>query len=592
MHAPRTIFGVFATQALLVFVLSTWALPAAAMPGFFIGKGSTKRVLHTSHVVVMRKGDMSAVSVQADYDGPLDPFAIVLAVPADVTLERVHTLKRDFVDRVEQMSAPRFHEWWEMDPCEPGPAEQEWERRLTASTESNFLGGGNMGGTPTGSEKKVDKELFLKVDTEFKEGEYKFSMLGEGETLEGWAKSKGFTLPQGAAAAVAPYLAQGMKLLLAEVDDKRVELVGGGRGQLSGIRYWSEKPVDKIPTRLSLLSSPGKQELLLYVLHPDQRFEAKNYANVYPPTNIEVDFVVKERMGEFYAALHDMMQAKNQTAFINEYAWHTAGCGEPCANAPLWIHEILTLGGDAFETIVPEEERHPKVPPLTAEEKKALKKEWDELKIPPKERREKEKQLIEERKTVARNKGLLERHKYIVTRLHHRYDNASLPKDPEIGPAGGHVKGGVDLPKGPKGELPTNATSAPVSKLQTRYVFFHPWIGMQKCEKPERYKWGKAPRTYRGLRKIWIAEDLSRRNRTQIKPSAVVKTPIASLGLSGIPDVVPEGGADGGTEGAAEESKCSCAVPGAGRLWPSAMFAALALGAASVRRRRSRHSAV
>ena len=143
----------------------------------------------------MRKGEMSAVSVQADYDGPLDPFALVLTVPTDVTLERVHTLKRDFVDRIEQMSAPRFHEFWEMDPCEPGPAEQEWERKLTASTESNFLGGGNMGATPTGSEKKVDKELFLKVDTEFKEGEYKFSLLGEGETLESWAKGKGFTLP-------------------------------------------------------------------------------------------------------------------------------------------------------------------------------------------------------------------------------------------------------------------------------------------------------------------------------------------------------------------------------------------------------------
>ena len=233
MQVPPTNFRVFATQALLVLVLSTWALPAGAFPGFYMGKGSTKRVMHTSHVVVMRKGEMSAVSVQADYDGPLDPFAIVLAVPADVTLERVHTLKRDFVDRVEQMSAPRFHEFWEMDPCEPGPAEQEWERKLTASTESNFLGGSGMG-TPTGSEKKVDKELFLKVDTEFKEGEYKFSMLAEGETLEGWAKSKGFTVPQGAAAAVAPYLGQGMKLLLAEVDDKRIG--AGGNGNRDGLR--------------------------------------------------------------------------------------------------------------------------------------------------------------------------------------------------------------------------------------------------------------------------------------------------------------------------------------------------------------------
>jgi hypothetical protein len=586
MHAPRPTSKCFAVP-LLTLALALTAFQAGAMPGFFIGKGSAKRTAFTSHVVVMKQGDMTAVSVQADYDGPLDPFAIVLAVPGDVTLERVQTLKREFVDRVEQMSAPRFHEWWEMDPCEPGPAEQEWERKLTASTESNFLGGGNPGmGGATGSEKKVDKELFLKVDTEFKQGEYKFSMLAEGESLESWAKSKGFGVPQGASAAVAPYLAEGMKLLLAEVDDKRIELVGGGRAQLSAIRYYTEQPLTKLPERLSLLSSPGKQELLVYVLHPEQRFEAKNYTNVYPPTNIEVDFVVKERMGEFYAGLHDMMLAKNPQSFINEFAWHTAGCGEPCANAPLWIHELLTLGGDVFETKVPEEVRNPTVPKLTADEKKALKKEWDELKIPPKERREKEKQLMEERKTVARNKGLLERHKYIVTRLHHRYDSAALPKDPEIGPAGGHVKGGVDLPKGPGGDLPTNVAAAPVSKLQARFVFFHPWIGMQKCEKPERYKWGKAPRTYRGLRKIWIAEDLSRRSRTQIKPAAVVKTPIAALGLSGIPDVPSDAGTDAG-EGAeaASTGKCGCSVPKGRGLLPSAALAGLLLCAAGLRRR-------
>src|SRR5687768_5824312 len=100
MHAPRPTLRSLAIL-LLTSALSLTAFPAAAMPGFFIGKGSAKRVAHTSHVVVMKKGDMTSVSVQADYDGPLDPFAIVLAVPDDVTLERVQTLKREFVDRVE-----------------------------------------------------------------------------------------------------------------------------------------------------------------------------------------------------------------------------------------------------------------------------------------------------------------------------------------------------------------------------------------------------------------------------------------------------------------------------------------------------------
>ena len=56
-----------------------------------------------------------------DYEGPLEGFAMVLLVPADVTVDKVTTLKRDFVDRLDSLSAPRFHEYWEQDPCDPGP---------------------------------------------------------------------------------------------------------------------------------------------------------------------------------------------------------------------------------------------------------------------------------------------------------------------------------------------------------------------------------------------------------------------------------------------------------------------------------------
>jgi MYXO-CTERM domain-containing protein len=559
--------------------------PAQAFPGFFIGKGTAKRVAHSTQVVVMRKGEMSAVSVMPDFDGPLEPFAMVLVVPADVTLERVKTLKREFVDRVEQMSAPRFWEFWEMDPCEPGPSEQEWERKLTVSAETNFLGG--PAATPEPGAKKVAKELFVKVDSEYKEGEYTFSMLGEGETLEGWAGGKGFTLPQGAAAAVKPYVDSGMKVILAQVDDKRIELVGGGRAQLSAIRYWSDKPIEKLPIRLGLLSSPGKQELGVYVIHPDKRYEAKNYENVYPPTNIEVDFVVKERMGEFYSAIHDMIQAKKPHAILNEYAWHTSGCGEPCPNAPILPHELLSLGADFFETAVPEEERNPKPPELTKDEKKELKVEWDLAKLSPKERKEREKLIMEERTIVLRNKGIMERNKYVVSRLHHRYDAAGLPKDLEIGPAGGHIKGGVEIPKGEKGELPTTITPTAVSKFQTRYTFFHPWKGMQKCEKPERWKWGKAPRTYRGLRKIWVAEDLSRKSRTQIKPVQVVKTAIPDLGLSGVPEI-PDAGSDAGLGAENGKGSCGCSAASAGSATGLGALVIGFLGALSRRGRRRR----
>ena len=569
------------------------ALPAAGLPGFYIGKGTQKRHAYSTHIVVLQKGELSSVSVMTDYDGPLDAFALVLAVPPDVTLEKVKTLKREYVDRVDQMSAPRYHEFWEMDPCDGGPNEQEWERKLTAS-EPGFLGGVDpMSGEAP--KKKVDKELFLRTDSEFKEGEYVFTLL-EGQSLKDFAGSKGFTLPAGAEQAAAGAIAQGFKLLVAEVDAKRIELVGGGRGQLSPIRWWSDKPTTKLPVRLGLISSPGKQELVIYVFDPQARYQVKNYGNAFPPTNVEAKLelekdgrttYVKERTGEMYAAIHDRILAKQPNTFLNEYAWHSLGCGEPCPTAPLWIHELLTLGADNFETIVSDEEKNPEVEELTKEEKKALKEEWDFAKLTPKERKDREKQIMDDRKKTAANKALVERHKYMVSRLHHRYNAAGLPRDVELAPAPNQVKGGIDIPKGPKGDLPRNVVGAPVSKLQTRFVHFHPWKGMQKCAKPERWRWGKAPRTYRGLRKIWIAEDLSRRDRKQIKLEQVILTAIPELGLTGIPEDPSDGGADGGLGAEGGKGSCGCEVvraesPG----FFSTLAAAGLLAAFGYRRRR------
>ena len=114
-----------------------------------------------------------------------------------------------------------------------------------------------------------------------------------------------------------------------------------------------------------------------------------------------------------------------------------------------------------------------------------------------------------------------------------------------------------------------------------------------QCPTPERYRWGKAPRDYRGLRKTWIAEDLTRKSRTQIKPAAVLKTPVPSLGLTGsaapaASAVAADAGADAGTGSTAQAGgKCGCSVPGAPSSQPFLpMLSALAGLAFLYRRRR------
>ena len=375
------------------------AAPAHAFPGFLASKKSTDIKVHSTQMVIMKKGNATAVSVMPDYEGSLEPFAMVLVVPGDVTADRVTTLNREYVDRVDAISAPRFHEYWEQDPCDPGPVEQEWQRNMKADSAGAFLGGGEM---PQGTQ-KVAKELSLDVEAKKKEGEYSFSLVAKDEPISAWLKGKGYTAPPGADQAVASYLQAGMRLVVAQVDPNRVELVGGDRAQLSPIRFWTEQPYDTIPDRVGLLNAPDKQELFVYVLDPEQRYESKNYNNVFPPTNVEVDFAVKERIGEFYNALVDIIEAKTPNSFLLEYAWPSDGCGEPCATEPLQIAELLSLGGDVFEQSVPKDEKNPKPPELTKDEKDAFKDATKDLK--PKERKEKEKQAKEDRQTVARLRG-------------------------------------------------------------------------------------------------------------------------------------------------------------------------------------------
>jgi hypothetical protein len=572
-----------ALLSLASLLLSAVALPARAMPGFYVGKKATVGTAHATHIAVMVKEGATVVSVMPDYEGDLEPFALVMPVPSDVALENVKTIKREFVDRLEMMTAPRFMEFWEMDPCDPGPLEQEWERSKLASADTAFLGGGQIGG-----EKKVPKEMLLTVTPEYKEGEYTFAVLAKEQAadLRGWLQGRGYVLSDKAAAAVKPYVDSGMNLLVAEVDTKRVELVGGERAQLSPIRFATKTALRKLPERLGLLNLDKTQDVFVYVLAPTERYEVKNYKNIYPPTNISVDFAIKERMGEFYNALIDLIQQKEPKAFLVEYAWPTEGCGQPCQNEPLLPHELLSLGGDVFETLVPEAELHPEPPALTEEEKKKQKAELEALK--PAERSKAKKEMEADRKELYRRKALLERQQYVLTRLHHHYSADNLPDDPEIGPAP-HVQGGVMLPKGEKMEISTEVKTADKSKFQTRYNNFHPWKGMMKCDKPERWRWGKPPRDYRGLRKTWVAADLTRKDRKQIDPKQMVITPVPELGLMGMQQVAVDAGSDGGTEGEGAKKKgCGCEVPGAAGGGLGASLSVVALLLALGRRRESR----
>lgn len=627
--------SVWSRSLLLSLSLAVAAPEAAAFPGVYLSKDGAKRVVKATHIVMMHRGDASVVTVMPDYEGPSTPYAVVMPVPADVTLDRVRVVKREFVARVEEMTAPRFHEFYEQDPCDPGPPQQEWERDLRVKT-TGFLGGNQEFGGGEGA-KKVPRELTLSLDTKFKEAEseYTFTLIGKptasddagddakktkggkassaeagdsaAETypdLASFAAAKGYQVPEPVAAALAPYLARGMLLLVGEVDSSKVELISAERGQLAGIRYWSSQPVTSFPLTLGRFNAEGKQDDFYYVLHPEHRWEPKNYGYVFPPTNLDLvpivktakgkDRYVKERVSEVYNALFDRVVAKDPGKLVYEYAWHSKGCGEPCPNEPLLINELLTLGGDVLELeTVPEAERQPPPADETEEEAKAFEAELKEMK--PGERTPARKAREADRRELARRKALLERQQYVVSRFHHRFDAADAKKDLEIGPAKDHIEGGMGVPKGQQREVPPSPAVVKqperTSRFQIRFNHFFPWEGMMQCEQPERWRWGKRWRHKRVWNKLWMGTDLAHKRRDEIDLAQVIRTDLPALGLA-VASAQPAAGTPESGATAAEPSErkaCGCrAAGGDPRSAPLGVLAATVIGAAGLRRRRRR----
>jgi MYXO-CTERM domain-containing protein len=314
-------------------------------------------------------------------------------------------------------------------------------------------------------------------------------------------------------------------------------------------------------------------------LHPTDRFEAANYPNVYPPTNVNVDPSVKERMGDFYASVHDALLAKNPKGILNEYAWPTIKhCGEPCPNAPLKINELLTLGGDVLEEDVSDADKNPKPADFTDAEK-------EQMKTADRATRAR---MEEQRKEVARRQALLARNSYVITRLHHRYDAQTLTADIELKSAG-PVKGGVGVPAGPSAEAPSAVEPAKENRLQIRYNVGYPNKKVVQCEAPQRWRWGIPPASYRGLRKIFTARDLAYKKRDRFPLNDVIKSSVPVLGIAAAPPPAEEAAAPAkaATEQkpAAKESGCALsAVPA--RSSPGAATGLLALLAGVLIRRR------
>ncbi len=280
-----------------------------------------------SAVFLLRDGTRTVMTIEAAYEGPAVELSMVIPVPTSIARENVRTTSGTVFRRLDQRTAPRVRHTW--------PACRARRLRLPMRTASaDGLGSG--GGGRTEAERVFD-DYSVEIEDEWAVDEYDITLLGANESagLLGFLRERGLALPDETATVLRSDIETGHRFVLARVDPSRANRLGDTM-MLSPIQIEYESTELSVPVRLGTLNSPGEQELLLYVLSPDGRYELANRPNGEAPTDIRMRASARGTFAELYNAISDEIFRRTPGAAVVEYA-HVLG-------RHVRRHEIEPLG--------------------------------------------------------------------------------------------------------------------------------------------------------------------------------------------------------------------------------------------------------
>ncbi|MFW2387831.1 MAG: DUF2330 domain-containing protein [Polyangiales bacterium] len=426
-------------------VAMAWPMTSRAFCGFYVSGADASLYNNATMVVMMREGTRTVLSMQNNYQGPPEDFAMVVPVPVVLQEDNVKTLPPEIFSRVDKLAAPRLVEYWEQDPCQQMVV-YEMAAGAPMARRQKSMGRAS-----------AEDDYGVTVEAQFEVAEYDIVILSANDSggLDKWLRKNDYNIPRGAEKVLRTYVEQDTKFFVAKVDAEKVKFKNGS-AVLSPLRFHYDAPTFTLPVRLGLLNSSGKQDLIVHLLGKQQRYEVANYKNASIPTNIRVDDSVRKSFGSFYDALFERTIEKNPGAVVTEYSWDATSC-DPCPEPPLRHDELATLGADVL--VPTEKDPYSDIPGVVPRRRPAPR--W-------------------------RPSG------FVLTRLHYRYDKKGLDED-LVFRAAGPIVGGRGMPDqtGQLGERRAQASS--INNFQGRYVILHPWEGAISCENPVRGTWGGPP---------------------------------------------------------------------------------------------------
>ncbi len=442
---------------------------ANAFCGFYVSGGGAKMFNDATQVVLMRAGTRTVLSMQNDYNGPIEDFALVVPVPVVLKASDVKTLPKSVFDHVDSLGAPRLVEYWEQDPCEQLRPRGGSRGALTKSSAR----------PADDQDASIDRKTTVKIEAKFVVGEYQVLILSATEAtgLETWLRTNKYKIPADAAALLQPYIVSGSKFFVAKVNPKKVSFVGN-RAELSPLRFSYDSEDFSLPIRLGMANSSGTQDLIINIIAADKRFEVANYKNVTIPTNFDVRDSVKPRFGEFYAALFDRTTQQNPGAVVTEYSWQATPSSkcDPCPPEETLVSpsDLALLGGDVLA-------------------------------------------------------GPIATGTFVLTRLHARYGKADMKDDLRFREAGAIVGGREQ--RNANNQLEYGSSTASQNNFQARYAMRHWWTGAITCQNPRRGIWG-GPWNYNEQdNDMIIARKVAFAPRGNVRLASLVKRDLPEIGI-------------------------------------------------------------
>jgi hypothetical protein len=302
-----------------------------AFCGFYVAKADTKLFNKASHVVLVRDGDRTVLTMANDFKGDPKEFAIVVPVPTFLQRGQIHVAEKGVLDHLDAYTAPRLVEYFDENPCDRRMYEMSMQAAAPEARVARKM-------------RRSAEALGVTIEASYTVGEYDILILSAAQStgLETWLRQNGYRIPSGASEVLGSYIRQNMRFFVARVN--LAEQSKLGFSSLRPIQVAYESPKFMLPIRLGMVNADGPQELFVYALTRKGRVEATNYRTVKLPSGMDLPVYVKNEFGPFYKAMFaEQTRREDMRAVFVEYAWDMNWC-DPCAADPLSRDELKKLG--------------------------------------------------------------------------------------------------------------------------------------------------------------------------------------------------------------------------------------------------------